>query len=118
MEIYKRSDLTEDHLLAVQATGISDAGKATKTQNGTGRNAARVRELSAEAKDVLGGYFREFTFAKKVTVGWTGCDCGASTAPGAVLDPFAGTGSALAAARRLGRSSIGVDLDPALAGDG
>lgn len=34
-------------------------------------------------------------------------------APGPVVDPFVGTGSVLAAARDLGRGSIGSDLNPA-----
>ena len=58
-----------------------------------------------------GGYFREFTFAKKRTVGWT--DCGHNTpARGIVLDPFAGTGTTLKTAVAEGRDAIGVDLVP------
>ena len=34
-----------------------------------------------------------------------------STAPGFVLDPFAGSGTTLLAARRAGRFSVGLDLD-------
>lgn len=110
LEIYERSGLTEEHIRAVQATGISDAGKALQIQNGTGRNAPRVKQLAAEAKRVLGGYFREFTFAKKRSIGWTVCDCGGKLAPGLVLDPFAGTGTTGRVSRRLGVSCIQADL--------
>ncbi|MGA9839411.1 MAG: site-specific DNA-methyltransferase [Thermoplasmata archaeon] len=41
------------------------------------------------------------------------CACATrETAPCLVLDPFVGSGTVLAVARRLGRSSIGVDLNP------
>jgi DNA modification methylase len=110
MEIAEEAGLTKEHIAAVQATGVSDAGKALKTQNGTGRNAKHVQVLAAEAKAVLGGYFREFTFPKRVTVGWTACSCKKTTEPGVVLDPFMGTGTTLDTARAMGRSAIGVDL--------
>lgn len=113
MEIYEESDiLTEEHIEAVQATGISDAGKAKQFQDGTGRNAERVQELAAEAKEVLGGYFREFTFAKKETAGFTECDCSTEYQPGVVLDPFSGSGTALKAAAEMGRVALGTDLKP------
>jgi DNA modification methylase len=109
MELAKEKGLTPEHIRAVQAFGVSDVGKATKFQNGTGRNTLEVQRLAAEAKLALGGYFREFTFAKKRTVGWT--DCGHGTpARGVVLDPFAGTGTALKTAIEEGRDAIGVDL--------
>lgn len=109
MELAKEKGLTPEHIRAVQAFGVSDVGKATKFQNGTGRNTLEVQRLAAEAKQVLGGYFREFTFAKKRTVGWT--DCGHGTpARGVVLDPFAGTGTTLKTATSEGRDAIGVDL--------
>lgn len=111
MELAEAANLTDDHIRAIQATGVSDVGKATKFQNGTGRNSKSVQTLAAEAKSALGGYFREFTFAKKVTTGWT--DCGHGTpARGVVLDPFVGTGTTLTAAVDLGRDAIGVDLIP------
>lgn len=110
MQLAEEHGLTPAHIMAIQATGISDAGKAMRVQTGTGRNSAAVKALAAEAKAVLGGYFREFTFAKRETVGWTDCGCGAPFRPGIVLDPFMGTGTTLRAAKDVGRSAIGVDL--------
>lgn len=111
MELADKHKLTPEHIRAIQAFGVSDVGKATKFQNGTGRNSLEVQRLAAEAKAVLGGYFREFTFAKKRTVGWT--DCGHGTpGRGTVLDPFAGTGTTLTTARDAGLNAIGVDLVP------
>ncbi|MEE9925984.1 MAG: site-specific DNA-methyltransferase [Brucella anthropi] len=110
MELAKAHALTDAHIAAIQATGISDAGKAMKTQTGTGRNSASVKKLAAEAKLALGGYFREFTFAKRRAVGWSDCGCQGPFRPGIVLDPFMGTGTTLRAATSAGRSAIGVDL--------
>ncbi len=111
LEIAREKNLTPEHIAAIQATGISDAGKARFVQNGTDRNAESVRKLALEAKVMLGGYFREFTFAKRKSCGWTDCGCGDSFMPGVVLDPFMGTGTTLDVANRMGRSAIGVDLD-------
>lgn len=112
MEIAAGAGLTDAHLRAIQATGISDAGKAMRTQNGTGRNSARTRKLANEAKLALGGYFREFTFAQRETAGWTTCSCRRAHVPGVVLDPFMGTGTSILTALRMGRSAVGVDLVP------
>lgn len=112
MEIYEQSDLTMEHIRAIQSAGISDAGKAKEIQDGTGRNADEVQELADEAKEVLGGYYREFTFAKKETSGWEpACECDAGTEPGRVFDPFMGSGTVLDVASRMGFSSVGTDLD-------
>lgn len=112
IELAQQHGLTKEHIAAIQATGVSDAGKALRVQTGTGRNSARVKELATHAKKVLGGYFREFTFAKRETIGWTACDCGGVTIPGVVLDPFSGTGTTARVAAALGRTAIGVDLHP------
>jgi DNA modification methylase len=112
MALAREHGLTDAHIAAIQATGISDAGKALKVQTGTGKNTTRVQVLAAEAKLALGGYFREFTFAKKRTIGWTDCGCNAGFRPGLVLDPFKGTGTTLRVAKRMQRSAVGVDFAP------
>lgn len=112
MEIYKESDLTEEHIRAVQAVGIADAGKGREVQNSTGPNAEEILDKAYQAKEVLGGYFREFTFAKKRTSGWTECECDADTMPGVVLDPFCGSGTTVEVAEELGFSAIGTDIAP------
>jgi len=110
MELFEEQKLTDEHLAAIRAVGISDAGKGKKLQNGAGRNAEETQRLADEAKEALGGYFREFTFGPKRHVGWEGCDCGAGTMPGTVLDPFMGSGTTLCVAEELGRNALGVDL--------
>ena len=111
VELAAKAGLTEEHIRAIQATGVSDAGKALRTQTGTGRNSVAVQALASEAKSALGGYFREFTFAKRDSVGWTDCHDGRGYTPGVVLDPFMGTGTTLDVATETNRSAIGVDLN-------
>jgi len=113
LERFEESDLTKSHLQAVRAKGFSDAA-AGKQQTGAGRNTDDVEALAQEAKDILGGYFREFTMTAHETDGWRqSCDCETdSTESGIVLDPFAGAGTTCLVAKELGRRFAGIELNP------
>lgn len=112
LELFEQHGLTSAHRAAIRAVGISDAGKGKRIQNGAGRNSVQVMKLAAEAKAALGGYFREFTFGPRKHLRWSMCKCRVVAQSGTVLDPFAGTGTTLYAAHKLGRNAIGVDLTP------
>lgn len=60
VEIALEAGLTNEHIDAIRAAGITDTGKTQKTQSGTGKNSDEVLRLAAEAKKALGGYYREF----------------------------------------------------------
>jgi DNA modification methylase len=60
LELAREGGLTDAHLAAIRAVGLNNVGRAAETQSGAGRNTEEVQRLAAEAKEVLGGYFREF----------------------------------------------------------
>jgi DNA modification methylase len=134
IELAREAGLTDEHISAIRAVGITDAGKAQSTQSGFGKSDPRQQALADEAKAVLGGYYREFLIAErrnKRSV-WTiatqpfkeahfatfppalvepcilaGCPIG-----GTVLDPFGGAGTTGLVADRLQRDAILIELNP------
>jgi len=75
----------------------------------TGKSAAKRSDGLATA---FSGYDDGSSAPSFKTTGWRpGCECGESaTVPCTVLDPFVGSGTTCAVARRLGCRSIGIDL--------
>jgi DNA modification methylase len=113
LELFEEKGLTDDHLKAIRAVGLADAGKALVTMNGAGKNTAEQQRLADEAKAALGGYYREFLFGSRSSNGWTPtCDCHAPHDSGIVIDPFMGAGTVALVAQRLNRHFIGSDLNP------
>ena len=51
------------------------------------------------------------------SIGWAaGCEHGGEPVPCTVLDPFSGSGTTIAVAMKMGRSGIGIELNPEYAG--
>lgn len=110
-EIWERSGLTDEHLQAIRAAGQADAGKAQATMNGFGHNRPETQRLADEAKDKLGGYYREFLYTNGSTAGWRAtCSHDAPAAPCIILDPFCGSGTTGLVARKHGRSAVLLDI--------
>jgi len=74
-----------------------------------GRNVKAVQFSKEENKYVSGGTLG--LISQEETIGWSDCGCEADWAGGVVLDPFAGSGTALRVARKLGRRFIGIEIN-------
>ena len=67
---------------------------------------AKAQDASETKARILEG------MVERKTTGWQAtCDCNAGTKPGIVLDPFVGSGTTCWTASKLGRRSIGLDLN-------
>lgn len=133
IELAKQHGLTEEHFAAIRAVGMSDAGKAKTIQAGSGRNTEESQRLADEAKEALGGYYREFLTGgtRNRRDVWTvpsqpfaaahfavyppelirPCIRAGSRPGDTVLDPFSGSGTTGAVATFEGRKYIGIDLN-------
>lgn len=134
IELANKGGLTDEHISALRACGVSDAGKARVTQNGFGKNDPSIQALADHAKEVLGGYYREFLIGKtrnKRSV-WTiptqpFSDAHFATFPpdlikpcilagcpegGTVIDPFGGAGTTGLVADRLKRHAVLIEINP------
>jgi len=77
----------------------------------------RIKGLDRKASNNEVKNYNEIEYGGegKITIGWTDCSCkvdGKKWIPGVVLDPFAGSGTTNIVAERLGRNSIGIELNP------
>lgn len=133
LELAQQHRLTDEHIAAIRAVGITDVGKAQTTQDGFGKNDPRVQALADEAKAALGGYYREFLIAERrnrrsvwtiPTMPYKGahfavfpealvepCVLAGSRVGDIVFDPFFGSGTSGQVASRLGRHFIACDLN-------
>ncbi len=95
-----------------------------------GKARVRITKPTNEYKKLLGTWTQDTDISKKLrakigfqahskkvattaeyqTIGWTDCGCNAGWKSGVLLDPFAGRGTALIMAKKLGRHYVGYEL--------
>ena len=110
-----RERITEDIKIPIEDAMKNPSFKyAGPNRDGTYKGQAHKQYRDARAENPSDAKRRmlEAMRTRKETVGWTDCGCGAGWEPGVVLDPFMGSGTALYVARGLGRSAIGIEVNP------
>jgi hypothetical protein len=111
---HETPEFTREHARACRANGLSDTGQGKRTQNGSGNNSEKIKELLEEAdeSDFPNSYQREFTAARKEKVDTTQqCDCEQNnTDQPLVLDPFVGSGTTCVAAVKHDCNYTGIDI--------
>jgi len=76
------------------------------TEGGKVDNTKRLALLRQQARENGGEYVNQTK-----TIGWEpSCKCAAPPTPSLVLDPFAGSGTTLFVAARMGRNSVGYEI--------
>lgn len=77
-----------------------------------GKGNANMKRKGGEKDDLVARPYETRMLAIRTSEGYTDCGCNAGFESGVVLDPFAGSGTTGAVAKRLGRKYIGIDLNP------